>query len=357
MAAQRFGFIDWFRGLACVLMIQTHAYDAWTSEPFRRGTWWVWARFKLGGLPARMFLFLAGVSLAMRFASDARKSVSPNRAQRGAFFRGVEVWLFGYGFRITEWLFAGAKLKDAASMFKVDVLQCIGLSLMISAFVASPKDLSDKRIPWRPLLLALFVAAIVPTLQKWGAPSGPGPLIAYLWPGAHPLAQFPLLPWLSYTLTGAAVGVLWLRAAAKDRLAAAMVWTALAGVLLWLCGYGLEKLHLSVFSSTPTVSVEPPFIFLYRTAFCLIGTSASYLLERAKLTDGFSPMRLMGQASLLVYMVHLDLVYNSAPWTLKQRLDPGTSSMLWIVIAILMVVVAWFRVQSDQSVPKKVNPS
>ena len=33
VAAQRFGFIDWYRGLACVLMFQTHAYDAWTAEP------------------------------------------------------------------------------------------------------------------------------------------------------------------------------------------------------------------------------------------------------------------------------------------------------------------------------------
>jgi uncharacterized membrane protein len=124
--SQRFGFIDWFRGLACILMIQTHAYDAWTAEPYRQGTWWIWARLKLGGLPARMFLFLAGVSLAMRFASDVRRSVPIAAARMGAFWRGFEVFLIGYGYRIAEWLFAGAKSKDALAMLKVDVLQCIG---------------------------------------------------------------------------------------------------------------------------------------------------------------------------------------------------------------------------------------
>ncbi|MBL9042169.1 MAG: DUF1624 domain-containing protein [Myxococcales bacterium] len=348
MQSQRFGFIDWFRGLACILMIQTHAYDAWTAEPYRQGTWWIWARLKLGGLPARMFLFLAGVSLAMRFASDARRSVPIAAARMGAFWRGFEVFLIGYGYRIAEWLFAGAKSKDALAMLKVDVLQCIGLSLMITAFVASPRDLEDRRVPWRPLGLALLIAAMTPTLQKLGAPSGPGPLLAYLWPGAHPLGQFPILPWLSYTLTGAAVGALWLRAARQDRLEQAMWWTVGAGVLVWLCGYGIEKLHLPVFSSTPTIKVEPPFIFFYRTAFCLVGTAASYLVERLQLTTGFSPTRLLGQASLLVYMVHLDIVYNSAPYTIKHKLDPITATMLWVVVAILMVVCAWFRVEGER---------
>jgi len=341
-------------------MIQTHAYDAWTAEPYRQGTWWIWARLKLGGLPARMFLFLAGVSLAMRFASDVRRSVPLAEARLGAFWRGLEVLLIGYGYRIAEWLLAGAKTKDAMAMLKVDVLQCIGLSLMITAYVASPRDLQDstpQRLPWRPLGLALLVAAITPQLQKLGTPDGPGPLLAYLWPGAHPLGQFPLLPWLSYTLTGAAVGALWLRAARNERLGQAMLWTVGAGVVVWLCGYGLEKLHLPIFSSTRTVKVEPPSIFFYRTAFCLVGTAASYLIERLKLTDGFSPTRLLGQASLVVYMVHLDIVYNSAPYTIKQKLDPLTASMLWVVVAILMVVVAWFRVESDRKPEPAARPA
>ncbi len=348
MPSQRFGFIDWFRGLACILMIQTHAYDAWTAEPYRQGTWWIWARLKLGGLPARMFLFLAGVSLAMRFASDVRRNVPIAEARLGAFWRGLEVFLIGYGFRIAEWLLGGGQTKDASSMLKVDVLQCIGLSLMVTAYIASPKDLEDRRVPWRPILLALVLAGITPTLQKLGSPSGPGPLVAYLWPGAHPLGQFPLLPWLAYTLTGAAVGSWWLRAARNDRLSQAMGWTVVLGLVTWLIGYWLERLHLPVFSSTKTIKVDPPFVFFYRTAFCLIGTAASYLIERLKLVEGWSPTRLMGQASLVVYMVHLDFVYNSAPYTIKQKLDPITASMLWVVVAILMVVVAWFRVESDR---------
>src|SRR5258705_13976760 len=49
------------RGLACVLMFQTHCYDAWLSPQARKTTFFMYSQ--LGGtLPAPLFLFLAGVS-------------------------------------------------------------------------------------------------------------------------------------------------------------------------------------------------------------------------------------------------------------------------------------------------------
>src|SRR5579863_6739562 len=36
-AKQRIGYIDWMRGLACLLMFQTHCYDSWLS-PVARNT-------------------------------------------------------------------------------------------------------------------------------------------------------------------------------------------------------------------------------------------------------------------------------------------------------------------------------
>ena len=45
----RLAYIDWMRGLACVLMFQTHCYDAWLSPPARKGTFYMWLR-----VPPRM---------------------------------------------------------------------------------------------------------------------------------------------------------------------------------------------------------------------------------------------------------------------------------------------------------------
>ena len=60
----RLAYIDWMRGLACVLMFQTHCYDAWLNPESRKTTFFMWSQ--LGGtLPAPLFLFLAGISFAL----------------------------------------------------------------------------------------------------------------------------------------------------------------------------------------------------------------------------------------------------------------------------------------------------
>src|SRR5215469_11076573 len=61
----RLAYIDWMRGLACVLMFQTHCYDSWLSPAARKSSSLIiWSQ--LGGtLPAPLFVFLAGVSFAL----------------------------------------------------------------------------------------------------------------------------------------------------------------------------------------------------------------------------------------------------------------------------------------------------
>ena len=54
------------RGLACLLMFQTHCYDSWLGGDARKSAFLTWSQ--LGGtLPAPLFLFLAGISFAFLF--------------------------------------------------------------------------------------------------------------------------------------------------------------------------------------------------------------------------------------------------------------------------------------------------
>ena len=46
------------RGLACVLMFQTHCYDSWLGGDARKGEFLKDSQ-RLGTLPAPLFLFLA----------------------------------------------------------------------------------------------------------------------------------------------------------------------------------------------------------------------------------------------------------------------------------------------------------
>src|SRR5438067_5286642 len=74
-ASSRLGYIDWLRGLACVLMFQTHCYDAWLGGAARNSTFFMWSQ--LGGtFPAPLFLFLAGVSFAIVTGKLLQKGLS-----------------------------------------------------------------------------------------------------------------------------------------------------------------------------------------------------------------------------------------------------------------------------------------
>src|SRR5580692_11176693 len=89
-AASRLAWIDWMRGLACVLMFQTHCYDAWLGGD-ARNTRFLNASQRLGTLPAPLFLFLAGISFALGTDKLIRKNLPPARITRGMVRRGAEI--------------------------------------------------------------------------------------------------------------------------------------------------------------------------------------------------------------------------------------------------------------------------
>src|SRR5262252_4718734 len=88
----RLAYIDWMRGLACVLMFQTHCYDSWLSPAARKSSSLIkWSQ--LGGtLPAPLFIFLAGVSFALVTERLREKGVAPNAIAKQTILRGAEIF-------------------------------------------------------------------------------------------------------------------------------------------------------------------------------------------------------------------------------------------------------------------------
>lgn len=349
-------------------MFQTHAYDAWTAEPYRQGWWWWLARPYLGGFPARMFLLLAGVSLMLRFSGDLRRGRSEAEARRGAVRRGLEVLLLGYGFRFAEWVIGGARPSAMWALLKFDVLQCIGVSLMLAAVVASPRDTRPGRLPLRPLLLALLIALTTPLLQGLGRPWFlPSWLSILLW-GDHALMPFPLLPWVSYTLTGCSLGAYLIRGAAAGTLGRTMLITAIIGATVGVLGKLGGRIDIPIYRPTALVPIPAtPVSYLFRTGACMFGLALAYWLSewrsrrteksppQSPLAQGwerFSPLLWLGQASMTVYMVHLDLVYNVWSYPIRHKLTPLSATVLLAVLTALMVWLAQYRLARAAGRPR-----
>ena len=121
------------RGLACVLMFQTHCYDAWLGGD-ARNTGFLKGSQLLGTLPAPMFLFLAGVSFALVTDKLIRKQLTSTEIARTMLRRGSEIFAFGLLFRVQEFVIAWG-WAPWSDLLRVDVLNIIGLSMILMALV------------------------------------------------------------------------------------------------------------------------------------------------------------------------------------------------------------------------------
>ena len=73
----RVTFIDWMRGVAAIIMLQGHTFDAFLRPADRSGAWFTFSQF-FGGEAAAIFLFLTGATYGM--GMNRREHMPPGRA-------------------------------------------------------------------------------------------------------------------------------------------------------------------------------------------------------------------------------------------------------------------------------------
>src|SRR5208337_1591036 len=132
-APSRLAYIDWMRGLACVLMFQTHCYDSWLGGAARQTKFFMYSQ--LGGtFPAPLFLFLAGISFALVTEKLRQKNLPPAQIARTTIRRGAEIFAFGLLLRLQEYVIAWG-WAPKSDLLRVDILNTIGLSMMLMGVV------------------------------------------------------------------------------------------------------------------------------------------------------------------------------------------------------------------------------
>ncbi len=307
----RLNYIDWMRGLACLLMFQTHAYDSWLAPEARESTFFRYSQL-LGTLPAPLFLFLAGVSLALGIARLEAKGVAGGRIARSFARRGLEIFALGLGFRLQEYLIA-YPWAPWTDLLRVDVLNTIGLSLVAASVVPA---LARGRWKQTALAAALALAVAMATPPLWTTHRPdflPWWLASYL-NGGHTDFQpkpwlFPLFPWVAFTFAGCAAGLVLMRGVAAQRERSTVLLLAAAGVVLFFLSRWLDSLPLTLCAVYDYWHTSPNF-FLARVAILMVILLLCYGWCRLKPGKLWSPVQQLGTTSLLVYWVHIEFVYG-----------------------------------------------
>ena len=327
----RRAYIDWARGLAVLLMIEAHTIDAWTrladkSLPaYGYGT-------VLGGFAAPLFLWLAGLGVAMSMARTYARTGDRDAALQSAIARGLEIFLLAFVFRLQALIVSPG--GHPIALFRVDVLNVMGPAMVATALLWTLSDRAAIRIALFAGA-ALTIAMVTPVVRA-------SPLVDrlplwfqwYLRPAGE-FTTFTMLPWAGFVFAGAAVGVL--LASSSDRRA------------LHLCvgAVGMLAIALGMYAaSRPTIYTVPtnfwtssPTFFVVRVGILMAALSGLSFVPPVKMLQ---PLATLGRASLFVYWIHVELVYGYASWLWRHRLPLWAWALGYVAFALVMYrAIGW----------------
>jgi uncharacterized membrane protein len=350
-AARRLAYVDWMRGLACVLMFQTHAYDSWLSPEARKSSLFAWSR--LGGtLPAPLFIFLAGVSFALVTERLREKGIERAAIAKQTILRGAEVFGMGLLFRVQEYAL-GYPWSPKTDLLRVDVLNILGLSMMLMGvlcWITGDGAVAATRI--RTLIVGLFAATVVamttpPLWTTYRPKCLPWPLESYI-NGVHIFDKpqpwlFPLFPWSAFAFAGLAVGLFLFSDFAKRREGLAFASLGGAGILAGVLSVFFDSSRVQLYAVYDYWHSNPNFLLL-RCGILLIILFLVYAWCRWGFAQkGFSPIIQLGKTSLLVYWVHIEFVYGRFSILPKGQCSGWKATAGLVTIFLAMVALSLLR--------------
>ena len=373
------------RGLACVLMFQTHCYDSWLGGAARNGKFLHWSQ-RLGTFPAPLFLFLAGISFALVTTKLIRKNQTPGQITRAMARRGAEIVGFGLLFRLQEYLIAWG-WAPWTDLFRVDVLNIIGLSMVFMALLcgliltlsnrggspsgietaAPPAEAPVAALAGASLAIVALIALLTPLLYTTWRPTWlPWQLESYI-DGCHNLGApqpwlFCLFPWTAFAFAGLAAGFIVFSDSARERTATVLATFAAIGAATILIAYGLDHSPIQLYSTYDYWHTSPNFLMM-RIGMLLMICLLAYAWTRWALPSlgsssagpwavRFSPLIQLGQTSLLVYWVHIEFVYGRFSLLPKRAVGIATATRGLIEIFLFMLILSIGRTRFDW---KRIN--
>jgi uncharacterized membrane protein len=348
-ADRRLAYVDWMRGLACLLMFQTHCYDSWLRPEARDSALFRWSQL-LGTFPAPLFLFLCGVSFALVTERLWEKGLARDVIARQTIWRGFEIYGAGVLFRVQEYLL-GYPHAPWTDLLRVDVLNILGIAMMLMGAVCwlatSEKLAVSRRVSLvSSLVLATVAAMVTPVLYTTHRLQFlPWPIESYI-DGVHTFNApqpwlFPIFPWIAFALAGLAAGLFLFTDFAKRNEPRTFVLLGAAGALCCAAAILLDLAPVRLYAVYDYWHTSPQFLLLRCGILLLIMFAAYVWCAWGLARNGWSPAIQLGKTSLLVYWVHIEFVYGRFSILPKRRCSIGeaTSGLLAIFAAMLLLSI------------------
>jgi hypothetical protein len=285
-------------------MVMSHVTNAWTLESSRHSEPWYTVEF-IAGVASALFLFLAGVAVAM--AATVKGAAAARR-------RGWQVFGLAFLFRLQS-LILGFGSPD--TLLKVDMLNVMGLSMVAASYVWEAGATRQRRIA--ALALATLVIAMITPIVRRVALLGalPDPIEAYLRPEGF-YAAFPFFAWGGFLFAGALTGEL-IGGVRRERAHALQTGLAIAAgatvMLAWWASF-----VPSIYEPPSRFWNDSPTFFFIRLGLVMLLVPMAWVFEQLLPARVFSPLVTFGRSSLFVYWIHVEMVYGVAADPIKGAL-------------------------------------
>jgi uncharacterized membrane protein len=323
----RLQFLDWLRGFGAVIMLQGHTYHSLLRDDLRKSSTFILSDF-LGGMPSAVFLFLSGVTLAFLMDSHERKNTRAGARVLASLRRAGYILALAFLVRLQFWLFGwpGAAWTD---LLRVDVLNCMGLALAVMSVMAVFRTVDRVRLC---AILGVAIAAVSPLVSQLDWSRMPALVTGYIAPD---YASFGFFPWAAFVAFGLSVGSL-IRVVTHEELERAMQWAALAGCALIVGSQQLANLPSPYAKSE--FWLNSPLMILIKVGVILLLMAFAFLWTKHT-ADRWSWVRQLGTTSLLVYWVHIELLYGRwlGAWHSGLTIKECTVAAVFVIASMVLL--------------------
>ncbi len=347
--SQRLLFVDMFRGLMVLIMVQGHVTNT-TILPALRTTRAHHYLNLLNGMVAPGFIFIAGFAIALvlekkwetflRFKKPVRMQV-----RRLLFILAVAFWL-----HLPVWSFRSMLNLSGESFLyflRCDVLQLISLSLLFILFLTILLR-NQKPAMWTLCVLALGNVFVTPFLYDMDPRDYlPPPFADYI--NVKHGALFPLFPWSAFAFLGAFVCWIYQKAKAGNRETTFFAVIAISGAIMFVSAFALFYAPWQ-YHTYADPSRSSPRHFMLKMGFIFLMLAAFWWYERTRKPQE-SWLNTAGKESLLVYGLHLVIVYGASftPYYVSRDVGAVLTHSQSFSISFLLISsmvgtgIAWHR--------------
>ena len=342
-SANREVYIDTFRGLMALVMVQGHLCDTLLQPAIRASSFYQFQTI-FHGSTAPGFLFASGFVAGLpRAPLSARAAL--RRAQRLCFILGVGYVLHLPYFSLAKTL--SATPTEKAALFACDALQLIAVTQLV--VIALQEIVGVRWTSWAGAL-ALAVVVLGPFVWTAQLSSRLPPFFgAYL--DNRSGSTFPLFPYAAFVLMGTVAGAALGRQDPHVRRRRAVIWG------LGLLGTGAALAPL-LEGRVDYWSISPAYVFVRLGGLILLLRIVEALVARGM--TGTNGLALLGRETLLVFVLHLYLLFGgitgAAPLArYVGQLDVPQAAFALLVLVLVLLAAAFLWRAAKQRAPHEAS--